>query len=129
MNHNHLAFTRKRKQKTKNQKIRGTHTHERKRERQRPFSFFISSRLLLRWRAQSAMVVQPSESGRGSTGSPMISIRRIRSEKLLSLKAKPKSASEAEPTRDHSDSITITGSNRSEFKSFISLQTHDLLQP
>ncbi|OMP08576.1 hypothetical protein COLO4_06349 [Corchorus olitorius] len=61
------------------------------------------------------MLVQPSPSGRHSGGPPIISIRRRRSEKLLSLKAKPKSPSEAEAPREKSESISVLGSNRSEF--------------
>jgi hypothetical protein len=45
----------------------------------------------------------------------MISIRRSRSEKLLSLKANPKSPSEAELPRVKSESISVLGSNRSVF--------------
>lgn len=77
------------------------------------------------------MVAQPSESGPASAGSAMISIRRTRSEKLLSLKAKAKSASEVEPARDQSDSMVTTGSNRSVFESFMRLTkngTYDKVQ-
>lgn len=49
----------------------------------------------------------------------MISMRRRRSEKLLSLKAKPKSGSEDEALREKEASIASTGSNRSEFEPFI----------
>ena len=80
----------------------------------------MSSLLLFRWRAQSAMLVQASESWRASEESPMISILSWRSEKLLSLKANPKSASDDdEALREKSESITVLRSNRSEFKSLI----------
>lgn len=85
-------------------------------------SFLKSSLLRLRWRAQSAMLVQASESGLDSGVSPMISIRSRRSEKLLSLKAKAKSASvDGVTVCAKSESMTVLlGSKRSVlFKSFI----------
>lgn len=85
-------------------------------------SFLKSSLLRLRWRAQSAILVQASESGLDSGVSPMISIRSRRSEKLLSLKAKAKSASvDGVTVRAKSESMTVLlGSKRSVlFKSFI----------
>jgi len=84
-------------------------------------SFLISSLLLLRCLAQSIILVHPSPSALLSAEPPMISIRRSRSEKLLSLKANPKSPSEAEPPRVESDSISVLGSNRSEFDPLIIL--------
>ena len=58
--------------------------------------FLQCSHLRFWWRAQSTILlqilVQPSLSGRFSSGSPIISIQSYRSEKLLSLKANAKSA-------------------------------------
>jgi len=65
-----------------------------------PLSFLTSSRLLLWWRAQSRIALQPSKLGGASTTSIMISMRRILSEKLLSLNANPKSESEEEALRE-----------------------------
>lgn len=56
----------------------------------------------------------------------MISIRRSRSEKLLSLKANPKSPSEEEAIREISESISVLGSNRSVFTSLIMKTPHSL---
>lgn len=56
----------------------------------------------------------------------MISIRRSRSEKLLSLKANPKSPSEEEALREISESISVLGSNRSVFTSLIMKTPHSL---
>jgi hypothetical protein len=50
----------------------------------------ISSRLRFLFLAQSAILLQPSPSDLLSVGPDMISILRIRSEKLLSLNAKAK---------------------------------------
>uniref|UniRef100_A0A7C9CUU2 Uncharacterized protein n=1 Tax=Opuntia streptacantha TaxID=393608 RepID=A0A7C9CUU2_OPUST len=60
-----------------------------------PFSLLISSLRRLRCLAQSAIVLQPSPSDLLSGKSGMISILKILSEKLLSLKANPKSDSES----------------------------------
>ena len=82
-------------------------------------SFLISSCLCFQWRAQSAILlqilVQPSLSGRFSSGLPLISIQSCRSKKLLSLKANAKSAfvKADTPPLVNSDSIPILGSNRS----------------
>lgn len=80
-------------------------------------SFFKSSLLRLRLRAQSKRLQQPSTSDFESDGPAIISIRRTRSEKLLSLKAKPKFPSFGDLS--YSESITVLGSNKSLFIFFI----------
>lgn len=86
-------------------------------KRNRPASFLTSSLRLLRFRAQSAMVEQPSESVLVSGKSEIISILRTRSEKLLSSNANPKS--ESTSPGENSESIIFGGSQRTPFDIFM----------
>ena len=83
----------------------------------------MSSLRLFRFRAQSAMLVQPSPFDLVSGKSGIISILRTRSEKLLSLKANAKSESETGPGPRlpvaQSESMIVRGSKRSAFESLM----------